>query len=180
MNEIILRDITQKEFQEIENLNYYTCSEGKDKYDLHFFCCVFENEKKLFEKYEDINNIIAYNFQNVLNTKIEKWNVYLFFFVKSKISKQSKIIIEQNKYATRKIIFENFIGDSIIEEQLNKIKERILVPDLKFKIEPDKLSVTPPQVESSMESLLGSVRGKTNNQKKEKIHEFIEGVINES
>lgn len=98
----------------------------------YIFMCKFENEEKLLEKYEDINDIIALNFQSYLNKSIEKWNIYLFCFVEKSISNQSRYIVEQDKYSTRKIVLtENYTNKSI-EEKIDIVNNKLFNLNLKI------------------------------------------------
>lgn len=176
----MLHQITEHEiFKKVENLKCYTYTQGKMNYELYFFCYVFDNEKELLDKYEEINDIIAYNFQSQLDKKIEKWNVYFFLFTKEIIAKQNKISVEQNKYATRKIIIDNFRSESLIEEQKDKIKEKILLLELGITEKDDILITVEPDIDNTTLILLEELRGKSKRNKKEIINNYIKGVNNE-
>ncbi|MDA2036725.1 hypothetical protein PDN58_04695 [Bacillus cereus] len=107
---------------EYENVRCFEYSEDNNKCKFYIFTCFYNNEKELKDYYQTINDIIAFDFQRKLLLDVEKWNLYVFYFVKGKISEDLKTLIEENKYATRKIVYDN-IGETLCD---NKIKEIIL------------------------------------------------------
>lgn len=172
-------EVVPTPLEDFDDLNYYTCTQGENAYELHFFCCVFENEKSLLSKYEDINDVIAFNFQNNLKKKIEKWNIYFFLFVKGSVETLNKVNIEQNKYATRKIVIDEFIGESIVEEQAHIIKEKVLLLEIESS-EIKDIEYELPKIENSTKVLLDDLRGKSKKDKKKIASNYLKGVINES
>lgn len=97
----------------------------KGLYNFYVFTCDFESENELIKVYSIINDIIAYDFQRKLLKDIEKWNLYLFLFVKDKISEEGKALVEQNKYATRKLVFDNTMTGLSFEK-----KEELIINKL--------------------------------------------------
>lgn len=81
--------------------------------------------------WKKINNIIATYFQSNLNKNVEKWNIYLFFFVVDKVSRDVKYKIEQDKYCSRKIIIDS--NEEWLDE--NKIMNYIQMQLFTLKIE---------------------------------------------
>lgn len=175
-----IRQITEHKILEmVKDLKYYTYTHGKSNYNLHFFCYVFDNEKELLEQYEAINDTIAFNFQSHIKKKIEKWNIYFFLFLKGTIIKSRKVTIEQNKYATRKIIFDCFGEDSIIENQIATIEKKVLLLGVKTAREKAVFNTTEPDVVADIKKLLKDLREKSNREKKEIINTYVKGVNNE-
>lgn len=105
--------------------NKITCwIEKEPGYNIYIFQVIVENENDLEKYYETIAAAIATEFQINLEKIIEKWNIYLIFESKMKISKELKSKIEQDKYSTRKMVW-----DSLSEEELDDkdyIKNRLL------------------------------------------------------
>lgn len=109
----------------IKLFRYVPNTFSKNSYNFYIFTCDFNSENDLIEEYSTFNDIIAYDFQRKLLKNIEKWNVYLFLFVNNKISEEVKSLVEQNKYATRKLVFDNNEDDLS-----NEKKEKIIINKL--------------------------------------------------
>ncbi|OEH85573.1 hypothetical protein BHU72_01885 [Desulfuribacillus stibiiarsenatis] len=94
-----------------------SCWVGKEYgYNIYVFQVIVENENDLEKYYEAIAATIATDFQSRLEKSIEKWNVYLVFCCKEKISMKLKGEIEQDKYSTRKLVWDS-MGESEIREK---------------------------------------------------------------
>ncbi|MEK4602425.1 ABC-three component system middle component 1 [Bacillus sp. FSL L8-0099] len=94
--------------------------DDQGKYKFYIFTCYYDLEEELKNDFRILNDIIAYDFQRKLMLDIEKWNIYIFFFAKEIISEELKNLIEQNKYATRKIVFDN-ISKELSNSEIEKI-----------------------------------------------------------
>jgi len=78
------------------------------KFNIYIFSNIYENKTDLENNWHNLNNDIAYFFQSKLELSIERWNLYIVYFVKQQISKRLKYSIEQNKYCARKLVIDNF------------------------------------------------------------------------
>ncbi|WP_214704129.1 MULTISPECIES: ABC-three component system middle component 1 [unclassified Exiguobacterium] len=108
-----------------QNIHCFQYIPNKKNYTLYIFTCDFNSESEMIEMYSVINDVIAYDFQRTLMKDMEKWNLYLFCFVNEKVSEDAKAVVEQNKYATRKMVFDNNKNYISIEA-----KEKIIVNKL--------------------------------------------------
>jgi hypothetical protein len=108
-----------------EWINKVTCWIAKEPgYNIYIFQVIIESESELEKYYDTIAAAIATEFQINLEKTIEKWNIYLVFECKKKISEELKGKIEQDKYSTRKMVW-----DSLNEKELGDkdyIKDRLL------------------------------------------------------
>lgn len=108
-----------------EWINKISCWVEKETgYNIYIFQVIVEDEKDLETYYEKITAAIATEFQINLEKTIEKWNIYLIFECKNKVSEELKGQIEQDKYSTRKMVW-----DSLKESELGDkvyIKNRLL------------------------------------------------------
>ncbi|ACL77021.1 ABC-three component system middle component 1 [Ruminiclostridium cellulolyticum] len=108
-----------------EWINKVTCWIDKEPgYNIYIFQVIVEGENDLEKYYETITAAIATEFQINLKKTIEKWNIYLVFECKKRISEELKQKIEQDKYSTRKMVW-----DSLNEKELGDkdyIKDRLL------------------------------------------------------
>lgn len=92
-----------------------TCWVKKETgYNIYIFQVVVEDELDLESNYERITAAIATEFQALLEKTIERWNIYLVFECKEKISEGLRGKVEQDKYSSRKMVW-----GLLSEEQLN-------------------------------------------------------------
>lgn len=99
----------------LEWINKITCWVKKEKkYNIYVFQIIVENQEEIERYYKTITASIAVDFQSGLDKMIEKWNIYTIFECKKDIDLEIKMEIEQDKYATRKIVWDN-----LKEEELN-------------------------------------------------------------
>lgn len=94
-----------------------SCFEKKDKsYSIYIFLVIIENEEDLKTYYETITASIATEFQVTLDKKIEMWNIYLIFESSNYIGWDTIEMVEQDKYAVRKMVWdeleENELGNA--------------------------------------------------------------------
>lgn len=85
---------------------------------------------KLCSLWGEINSEIALYFQTELEKPIDRWNIYLVFISSEIIESDLKYIIEQDKYCTRKIIYDGVEIDK--EENMEKYIDKKLF-ELEFK-----------------------------------------------
>lgn len=86
------------------------------------FTSEFNTQEDIRNYYSEINEIIALEFQSRLDKNIERWNLYIFYFIRENIPQVMKQLVEQDKYATRKIVIEDLtsnLDDSTIMQFIN-------------------------------------------------------------
>lgn len=87
-----------------------------------FFVKSSENELKSF--WAKINSWIGANFQPLLVSEFQRWNLYIFFMVSEKVENALKHQIENNTLACRKLViegensFEDIVEDHITNASL--------------------------------------------------------------
>jgi len=81
------------------------------------------SEKLLKEKWEEIANLIAVDFQARQTNEYQVWNIYLFYVINNPIAKELKYKIENDTFSSRKIVVEKTkdIDSMISEHILNNI-----------------------------------------------------------
>ncbi|QWG36728.1 ABC-three component system middle component 1 [Bacillus mycoides] len=126
------------EEREYDNIKCFQYINDYGKYNFYVFSCHYDLEEELKIHYKSVNDIIAFEFQRKLMLDVEKWNLYIFFFINEKISEELKTLIEQNKYATRKIVYDNISKELSNDE----IKEVILNKLFLLDLSPEDLSNT--------------------------------------
>lgn len=76
-------------------------------YEITIFTILVKNSVDLLNSWEALTNDIAIHFQSELTKNIERWNIYVVFLINELVSKELKYHIEQDKFSSRKIIFDN-------------------------------------------------------------------------
>lgn len=99
-----------------------TCWQRKqEKYNIHMLSAVYETAEQLISNYESVRDYVAMFFQSdTLELDIERWNMYEFLFVKQEIGEEIKQKVEQDKFSTRKFVFDGIIED-ITEEFIKEV-----------------------------------------------------------
>lgn len=98
-----------------EWINNITCLKViENDYNIYVFKVIIENQNFIEKYYFSITSAIAYYFQVNLEKEIEKWNIYVVFESKEEVDWKIRLKIEQDKYAVRKIVWDN-LGDKEIQ-----------------------------------------------------------------
>ncbi|TCV29122.1 hypothetical protein EDB70_103663 [Vibrio crassostreae] len=85
------------------------------------FCLVFEKESDLKEQWEDIADVLNYEYLSTNETtEFERWNNYLVFVVTGEASLETKYEIENDKFYMRKMVIE------ISTESKEMVKEKTI------------------------------------------------------
>ena len=93
----------------------------ENDYSIFIFQVTVQDEKELKKVYNSISAAIALEFQSTLEKNIERWNIYLIYVVREEVSIKVKELIEQDKYSSRKLVWDKLIDcdiENIIEERL--------------------------------------------------------------
>lgn len=89
-------------------INNVICWQQKeDEYNIYCFSVNVLDDNELRQIYKPITAAIATEFQTILEKSIEKWNIYIVFQSSKSISVELKDEIEQNKYSTRKLVWDS-------------------------------------------------------------------------
>ncbi|MGA5658861.1 ABC-three component system middle component 1 [Bacillus bombysepticus] len=116
INEILVEDLTlENELK--RNIKCFSCDIQDRNFNLYIFSYEFKDEQDFLENFKTINNSIAFDFQRNLIKEIERWNLYFIAFVNSEVSGQAKNTFEQDKYATRKIVYDGMSNTTIAEKK---------------------------------------------------------------
>ena len=107
-----------------------------DQFNIYFLTCTHESEAELLKSYTAIRDYIAIYFQGeFLKLDVERWNIYQFHLLACLVDPNIKQTIEQDKFATRKIVLDglsNEITDEVVKELINKelfqfsVKRRVI------------------------------------------------------
>lgn len=170
------------------NINCIQHQPSEGSYNFYIFTCDFNSEVELVNKYKIINEVIAFDFQRTLIRDIEKWNLYVFYFVNEKLSEDAKFLVEQNKYATRKLVFDDLGSFLDLEEKKAIIQNKLFNLELVDKRkEKDKdmervstlIKKTDPKLFNLIETTK-EIKGKTLKQREKKtmlIKSYLEGEV---
>lgn len=111
-----------------------------EDYKIYIFSIQIDKESDLVEVNDNLRDFIAIYFQSQLLEKmVEKWNIYQIIFVNEKVAPPIKQKIEQDKFATRKIVISGF-SEKLSESDI----KQILADEIfNFTITPTKKDFTP-------------------------------------
>lgn len=102
--------------------------EKESGYNIYIFQLVAQNQEEIEEYYEKITASIAVDFQAGLEKAIEKWNIYLIFECREKVDWEIKEMVEHDKYAVRKLIWDEMKPENLNDKEY--IRNRLLYLDI--------------------------------------------------
>lgn len=109
-----------EEFTAFPNLDCW--KKVEENYNIYIFSIQLKNEEELLKIKDDLRDYLAIFFQSqTLEKDVERWNIYQVFFMQEPISLDVKLEIEQDKFATRKLIFDDVqmvLSDQEVEEKI--------------------------------------------------------------
>lgn len=95
----------------------------EENYKIYIFTMQIKEVEELLKIKDDFRDYLAIYFQSqTLEKDIERWNIYQVFFIEESIRKDIKQQVEQDKFATRKLVFDNLgciLNDELIDEKIN-------------------------------------------------------------
>lgn len=105
----------KESFKPIElNVDHHTLFQtselilGSINYNGEIMVCIarFSNEADLEANWRDLNSYLAANYISKLDSEFSRWNFYVFYLSDGPVKRSLKYEIENNKFASRKIIDE--------------------------------------------------------------------------
>lgn len=126
------RKISLEDF-DIQNLQYFHYVNDED-WKINVFFAI-SDAKTISDKWKSFSDTIASIYQNSEymseNKEFEKWNFYIIYVSKEKLSKYIKNKIENDRFSSRKIV-ENYHSLKFNDDEANKlIIKHITNTDLK-------------------------------------------------
>ncbi len=162
----------------IDWIEKITCWIKKEAgYNIYVFQVIVENQKEIEEYYETITAAIAVDFQAGLEKAIERWNIYLVFECKETIDWEIRLKVEQNKYAVRKVIWDNLKEEEM--KSKDYLKNRLLCLHIKDKAEKPKEKENLINIIREQDCELYNILQKKNMTIEEKAVVYIGDGINE-
>ncbi|MGY3945246.1 ABC-three component system middle component 1 [Aeromonas tecta] len=92
--------------------------------------CWFDSSLELVEKWKAIQSIISVRFKP--EARFSKWNIYLVMLCPDSIEIQDKYVIENDRYAARKIVLDRLGKTLTTKEVETKINAELLGADLEL------------------------------------------------
>lgn len=144
-----------------EELNFINC-----------IACWFSSSQELAKKWKEIQSIISLKFKP--EGRFSRWNVYLVLLSPDTLDNRMKYIIENDRYAARKIVFDGLKTQISTEDVERKINVELLGTDLKLQeIAPSPSS----KVELSIAALIKGTPIDTTNESKVARSKVITNLI---
>lgn len=92
----------------VGNMRFSCWEKVAPQFTLYLFTLLVEDGQEIMDSWETITNNIASEFQASLSKQVEIWNIYVVILSKNRLGKELKYRIEQNKYSSRKLVFDGF------------------------------------------------------------------------
>lgn len=160
-----------------EWIDKITCWVEKEQgYNIYIFQVIVNNQNEIENYYATITASIAVEFQTKLKKAIEKWNIYLIFECEETVDWKIKAKVEQDKYAVRKMIWDDLSGKEL--ENKDYLKKRLLSLSINNVEEPkEKISLFDKIAEKDLE--LYTILQKSNVDINKKVALYIGDGIDE-
>lgn len=111
---------------------------------INCIACFCEKEHDVLSNWKEIQSLISAYFQP--SGKYAKWNIYLVIFCSEAISIREKYVIENDKYAVRKVVLDNLSQLPTLDQAGTHINKELLGSDLALvasaHIEPQTIDLT--------------------------------------
>lgn len=92
----------------VGNVRFSCWEKVAPQFTLYLFTLLVEDGQEIINTWEGITNNIASEFQASLSKQVEIWNIYVVILSRNRLGKELKYRIEQNKYSSRKLVFDGF------------------------------------------------------------------------
>ena len=96
-----------KDISSVCELDCWIKKEADEGFNIYIFSMQINSTDELDKNWNKFVNNISLYFQSKLEKDIERWNIYTVFFVNEKVNNSLKYLIEQDKFATRKFIYDS-------------------------------------------------------------------------
>lgn len=172
-NNVIEKLKAKPEFAEISKLKCFVKSEND--FNMYFFAYYAESTDELAKKEEIVRDFIAIYFQGLTVEKdVERWNIYIFFFVQGEVNQDLKYKIEQDKYSSRKIIIDKLEGEPDDAKIIELINSELFVEVFSAVEQPDSEAGLLEKFEEKYKDIIEYINSKDDTSPKDNINELIE------
>lgn len=111
-----------------ENIRFYMFRSDDPLSFISCITCICETSAEVVENWQAIQNIISVYHQP--EGSLAVWNVYLVFVTIEQVPVWEKYEIENNKFAARKIILDEYTGVPSPEQLVIELEKQLLGSDL--------------------------------------------------
>ena len=140
---------------------------------INIFSISIDSATELEQKWELVRNLVAVRFQSKNRNDFDKWNTYLFFVLKERISKDLKYKIENDIFSSRKIVVD---GQKLSNEKI--IEKYIKNPDIKTVVGDDSSTINFKKNET-IERIIGEGKLKEKKVDREVVGKALDKLIEE-
>lgn len=161
-------DFLITEFEDID-FDYFSSEENF----LSCFTCRCNTAKEISLNWNAIQSLLSAYYKP--QSKIAKWNIYIIFFCSEKLLLQDKYVIQNDKYAARKIIFDDFQYKPTLNEIEHIINNELLGCDLNLvETKKEDLLNLDPEIIKIIQGTPPDMSVRSKELRKEKIEQIIE------
>lgn len=161
-------DFLKSEFKEVE-FELYSCDQ------LQFINCIacwFGSSREMVASWKTIQSIVSVKFKP--KAKFSRWNIYLVMLCPDRLETREKYVIENDRYAARKVVLDNQGEQPTIEMVGNLINLELLGADLKLQ---EILPKYQTGIKLSIASLIKNAPIDSTSKSKEKRGEIVNKLI---
>ncbi|WP_322614518.1 ABC-three component system middle component 1 [Pseudomonas sp. BIC9C] len=158
----------KSEFKEVE-FELYSCDQ------LQFINCIvcwFGSSEEMVASWKAIQSIVSVKFKP--EAKFSRWNIYLVMLCPDRLEVREKYVIENDRYAARKVVLDNQGERPTIESIEKLINVELLGANLKLQKTLPKLQAG---VKLSIASLIKNAPIDATSKSKEKRGEIVNKLI---
>lgn len=168
-------------YKKDDNLDFLTSEFEKSRFELFsadklsFINCIvgwFDSAEEMVEKWKAIQSIISVHFRPP--ARFAKWNIYLVMLCPQKVNIRDKYVIENDRYAARKIILDGLGKHLTTEEVRLKLNIELLGTDLKLR---DAMPSTASKVKLGIASLIKNAPIDSTSKSKEIRGEIVSKLV---
>lgn len=101
---------------------------------INVYCCVCNAESYLVSVWEEVSDYINHDFLIQFSSDFNRWNSYLLFLSYDGVKKELQYLIENDKFAIRKLVFNGFLhkNDNVSNEDviISWLERKLLLSDI--------------------------------------------------
>lgn len=99
----------QRLMDDFPDLSFDLFTAGGDEF-ISCVVCWVETSLQLEQKWNAVQNILALSYKS--ERKVARWNLYIAFFCKEEVGKPLRLLIQNDKFSARKMVFDSWSSET--------------------------------------------------------------------